>query len=301
MTAAVDRYLALRRAAGFHLANSEYLLRSFARFGAARGETHVRTATAIEWASQSPSVAQRDTRFKTVCRFARDMHAEDDRHDVLPRDHFGYRKTRRMPYIYSSVEIHRLMQAAGHLGPPASWRSQTYATLIGLLAATGLRVGEALALQVSDVTPNGLLIRHAKFQKTRLVPLHSTTDASLQRYLTRRREAPVRGSHVFITDEGQPLPYWDVHRTFRTLLKTAGLGLARGRRPCLHALRHTFAVRALEGSPAGRRRVDQHMVALATYMGHVNINATYWYLEITPELLRDVARVSETFLYGEPS
>ena len=245
MTPAVDSYLAMRHAAGFHLVNSEYLLRSFARCAAERGETHVRTATAIEWACRSPSVAQRDTRFKTVCRFARYMHTEDDRHDVPPRDHFGYRKTRRVPYIYSNGEINRLMHAAGQLGPPASLPSQMYPTLIGLLAATGLRISEALALQVSDVTPNGLLIRHAKFQKTRLVPLHSTTVASLQRYLTRRREERARGTHVFIADDGRPLPYWDVHRTFRKLVKTAGLAPASDRRPCLHALRHNAESRIM--------------------------------------------------------
>ena len=298
MIKAVESYLAVRHAAGFDLANADYLMRSFARFAAERNETNLRATTAIDWASQSSSLAQRDERLKTVCRFARYIRAEDNRHEVPPADHFGYRKTRRVPYIYSSAEINRLIDAALHLGPPGVLQPQTYATLIGLLAATGLRISEALSLQFSDVTPSGLLIRRTKFQKTRLVPVHETTEAGLDRYLTRRRHVRSNGEDVFITDDGQTLPYWHVNSTFRKLLKTANLSASGGGRPRLHDLRHTFAVRALEASPAGRQRIGQHMLALATYMGHVNINATYWYLEITPDLLREIAAASENFLCG---
>jgi len=297
MIQAVESYLAVRHAAGFELANAGYLLRSFGRFAAERNEMNVRATTAIDWASHSVSLRQRDARLKTVCRFARYLRAEDNRHEVPPADHFGYRKTRRIPHIYSSAEINCLIDAALHLGAPGALRPQTFATLIGLLAATGLRISEALSLEFSDVTPSGLLIRKTKFQKTRLVPVHETTAAALHRYLTRRRRVRSNGQDVFITDEGQPLPYLHVNSTFRKLLKTANL-LSGCRRPRLHDLRHTFAVRALEASPPGRQRVGQHMLALATYLGHVNINATYWYLEITPELMRDIAVASESSLCG---
>jgi len=170
--------------------------------------------------------------------------------------------------------------------------------LIGLLAATGLRISEALGLQFSDVTPNGLLIRKTKFQKTRLVPLHPTAVARIELYLQLRRRARPSGQHVFIDDDGRPLRYRNVYVTFQKLLKTADLSPSGGRRCRLHHLRHTFAVRALEASPAGRQRIGQHMLALATYMGHVNIDATYWYLETTPELLRGIATAGETFLCG---
>lgn len=298
MIQAVESYLAMRHAAGFDLANADYLLRSFARFAAERNETKVCATTAIEWASQSSSLAQRDERLKTVCRFARYLRAEDNRHEVPPADHFGYRKRRRVPHIYSNTEINHLIDAALQLGPPGALQPQTYATLIGLLAATGLRISEALSLRFSDVTPSGLLIRKTKFHKTRLVPMHETTAAGLDRYLRRRRQVRSNGEDVFITDDGQPLPYWHVFSTFRKLLKTADLSASGGGRPRLHDLRHTFAVRALSASPAGRQRIGQHMLALATYLGHVNINATYWYLEITPELLGEIAVASESFLYG---
>jgi integrase len=170
--------------------------------------------------------------------------------------------------------------------------------LISLLAATGLRVSEALHLLVSDITPDGLLIRKTKFQKTRLVPLHDTAVTGLAHYLTHRQETRSAGAHVFVSDDGQPLVYWKVHSMFRRLLKSAGIKPSRGRWPRIHELRHTFAVRALESSPTGRQRIGQHMLALATYLGHVNINTTYWYLETTPELLRDISVVAESFVQG---
>src|SRR5712692_5706161 len=153
MRQAVDRYLAMRQAAGFDLVNAEYLLRSFARAAEERGESHVRAATAIEWASRGPSVAQRDERLKSICRFARYVRPEDGRHDVPPAKHFGTHKIRRVPHIYSRDEITRLIDAARQLGAPERLPLHTYATLIALLAATGLRIAEALSLQLTDVTP----------------------------------------------------------------------------------------------------------------------------------------------------
>lgn len=298
MIKAVENYLALRRAAGFSLNNTEYLLRSFARFAGSRREGYIRTSTAIEWASEGPSIAQRHTRYQTICRFAEHVRLEDPRHDGPPPNHFAYRKTRRIPHIYSPEEIKRLVLAAKQLGPPNSLRPHTYATLISLLAATGLRVSEGLNLLLSDIQTEGLLIRKTKFQKTRLVPLHETAVAGLREYLKRRRGLHAGGDHVFASNRGQRLAYWEVHAVFRKLLKSADLMPERGPVPRLHELRHTLAVRALEASPTGRQRIGQHMLALATYLGHVNINATYWYLETTAELLCDIASAGETFLSG---
>ena len=236
----------------------------------------------------------------------RGARVESTLHESPPENYFGYRKTRRVPYIYSRDEIDGLIFAATKLPSSDSLRPKTYAALISLLAATGLRISEALHLLVSDITPNGLLIRKTKFQKTRnalstlapLVPLHDTAVAGLGRYLAFRHGAHRGGDHVFISDQGRPLIYWKVHSVFRTLVKSAGLKPTGGRWPRIHELRHTFAVRALESSPTGRQRIGQHMLALATYLGHVNINATYWYLESTPELLRDIADISENFVQG---
>lgn len=298
MITAVESYLAVRRAAGFTLSNTEYLLRSFSAFAADKKQTHIRTATTIDWACQARSVAQRHTRYQTICHFAQYLRVEDPRHESPPPNHFGYRKTRRVPYIYSRGEIDSLVLAATRLPASGSWRPKTYAALISLLAATGLRISEALHLLVSDITPDGLLIRRTKFQKTRLVPLHDTAVIGLGRYLMYRQETRRGGDHVFVSDEGQPLVYWKVHSVFGTLLKSAGFQPSGSRWPRIHELRHTFAVRALESSPTGRQRIGQHMLALATYLGHVNIDSTYWYLETTAELLRDIAIVAESFIQG---
>jgi integrase len=298
MIKVIETYLAMRRTTGFTLSNAEYLLRSFASFATHQKQTHIRTATVIQWAGQARSVAQRHVRYQTVCLLAQYLRVEDRRHESPPTNYFGYRKVRRVPHIYSCDEIESLVLAAKRLPSFNSLRSETYATLISLLAATGLRISEALHLLVSDITADGLLIRKTKFQKTRLVPLHETAWTGLSRYLMHRQEMRIGGDHVFVSDEGQPLVYWRVHDVFRNLLKSAGIKPSRGRWPRIHELRHTFAVRALESSPTGRQRIGQHMLALATYLGHVNINSTYWYLETTPELLRSIAVVTEDFAHG---
>lgn len=298
MIAAIETYLALRRTAGFALSNTEYLLRSFAGFAAVQKQTHIRTATVIRWASQARSVGQRHVRYQAVRLLAQYLCVEDPRHESPPPNYFGYRKVRRIPRIYSRDEIAGLVRAAASLASFDSLLPKTYATLISLLAATGLRVSEALRLRVSDITAEGLLIRKTKFQKTRLVPLHDTAVKGLARYLAHRQKTRRGGDHVFVSDGGRPLVYWKVHSVFRTLLKSTGIKPCGGRWPRIHELRHTFAVRALESSPTSRQRIGQHMLALATYLGHVNINATYWYLQSTPELLRDIAVVAENFAQG---
>lgn len=295
MLKTIETYLALRRATGFAMLNTEYLLKSFAAFAIERGQTHVHTQTAIDWAARGPSVAQRDARLKAVCRFVRHIRVEDARHDLPPVNHFGARKARRSPHIYSAAEIHHLIEAALRLRPKGGLRSRTYATLIALLSATGLRISEALKLTVADVTRDGLLIRETKFRKTRLVPLHDTAVAGLQRYLARRRPCS-ETDLVFVDAGGLPLRYIAVKETFDRLVGRAGIVPVAKRRPRLHDLRHTFAVRALQGSPVDRSRTGAHMVALATYMGHVNIYATYWYLEATADLMRDVAAAGEGFI-----
>jgi len=296
MLTTIEPYLTLRRATGFAMSNAEYLLKSFATFAAGRGQTHVQTQTAIDWATLGPSVAQRDARLNAVCRFVRHVRVDDARHELPPVNHFGARKRRRPPHIYSAQEIDHLIEAALRLRPKGGLRPLTYATLIALLSATGLRISEALKLTVADVTGDGLLIRETKFRKTRLVPLHDTAAAGLQRYLARRRPRS-DDDPIFIGKCDGPLRYIAVKETFDRLVSKAGIVTATRRRPRLHDLRHTFAVRALQGSPAGRSRSGAHMAALSTYMGHVNIYATYWYLEATADLMRDVAAAGEGFIY----
>ncbi len=294
---AVDSYLVVRRAAGFELKVPEYLLRSFARFADERGDAHVCTQTVIEWASQAPSLSQSDHRLKTVVRLAHYLQIEDDRHEVPPRGAFGFRKTRRLPYIFSQAEISQLIEAAAQLGPLGSLRPHTNSTLFALLSVTGLRISEALALRLDDLTPDGLLIRKTKFQKSRFVPLHETAEAGLDRYVMRRKRIGCCDDHLFISLRGRGLGRSGVQWTFRNILKTIGLDPApNGRRPRIHDIRHTFAVRALESCPEGRDNVGRHMLALSTYMGHSKITDTYWYLQATHQLMKDIADSCEAFL-----
>jgi len=296
---AVDSYLAVRRAAGFALTTIEGYLRQFARFAGGRGETHVVTRTAIAWATLAPSEAQRAYRLQTVRRFARFMHAEDARHEVPPADVFRGRRQRPTPYIFCEEELQQLLVAAGRLGPPGSLRPQTYQTFFGLLAAPGMRVSEARAIQLPDVTADGLLIRATKFQKSRLLPLHATTRAALEQYLAQRRRVAGLAAHLFVTRRGGPLSRTVITQTFHQVLTAAGIPLVPGpRRPRLIDLRHTFAVRALEASPETRDAIGRHTLALTTYMGHTCVASTYWYLESTPQLMADIARSCAAFLYG---
>lgn len=294
MLKTIQAYLALRRATGFAMRNAEHLLGNFAAFATERGEAHVHAQTAIDWAARGPTGTQRDVRLKVVCRFVRHVRVEDAPHQMPPAHHFGARKTRRPPHIYSADEIARLIEYALRLRPEGGLRPRTYATLIALLSVTGLRISEALKLTVADLTPDGLLIRETTFRKTRLTPLHDTAVAGLKSYLA-HRQPHSEAAPVFADARGPPLRYIAVKETFDRLVFKSGVALLRRHRPRLHDLRHTFAVRALQNGPTDRSRTGVHMRALSTYMGHANIYSTSWYLEAAADLMRDVAEASEGF------
>lgn len=172
----------------------------------------------------------------------------------------------------------------------------TFSTLFSLLGCTGLRVSEATHLRFDDITPDGLVIQRTKFRKSRLVPLHETAQAGLERYLQRRRSYVPFDDHVFVSLRKKPLSVDAVNSAFETAVKRAGLPPGpRGVRPTPRSLRHSFAVRALQTCPDGRDAVTKHMLALSTYLGHSEVAHTYWYLEAVPELMRDIADRAELF------
>jgi integrase/recombinase XerD len=297
LTAHVERYLALRQTLGFRLRDTARHLRAFARFAAARGETHIRAATAVAWAAEAPSPGARHVRLRNVVHLARFLHTEDAAHEVPPLALFPTRKARPLPYIYAPEEVTRIIEAVGRLRPTYPLRRAVYSTLFGLIAATGLRLSEALDLRFDDLQANGvLLIRRTKFGKSRLVPLHPTAAAALDRYLEARRQVAVTDDHVFLSTGGRRISISMANYTFHRVLRLAGIATTR-RRPCrIHDLRHTFATRALEQCATRREVVARHFVALATYMGHTDIVHTYWYLEATPELLTDIAAAAEALV-----
>ena len=295
----VDEYLVLRRAAGYALEVPEYHLRNFARFASQRKETLIRAPTVVQWASQAPSLNQREHRLQVVRRFARHLQAEDPRHELPPRGIFRRKRTRRAPYLWTSREVASLLQGAAHLGPEDSLRPHVYSTLFALLYVTGLRISEALALEFDDFDSETLLVRKTKFKKSRRIPVHPTTAAGLERYIERRRHVATENKWLFISVRGQRLDRSSVGWVFRRLLKSVGLSPGRqGRQPRIHDLRHAFATRALETCPEGRDSIGRHMLALSTYLGHANVSDTYWYFEATPTLMQDIARACEAHMPG---
>jgi integrase/recombinase XerD len=296
LTTAAHTYLAVRRAAGFALRNQGFQLKSFAAFSEARGQRYIWAATAVEWAGLGRSRLQRARRLGTVIRFARYLHAEDQRHEVPPAI-FGTEKAPRpTPYILTREDIRRLVNATSRSMSRALC-GVTYSTLFALLACTGLRVSEAIRLRFEDINPDGLVIRRTKFRKSRLVPLHETARAGLERYLHQRRPYAPFDDHVFVSVKRKRLRLADVDRAFR--IAATHVGLPNGpRRPTPHALRHAFATRALSTCPDGREAITRHMLALSTYLGHSTVAHTYWYLEAVPDLMRKIAEQAEQMVTG---
>lgn len=295
----VERYISLRQALGYKLRDLSRSLRTFATFAAARGDTQVRASTALDWATEAPSPQARHIRLRCVAHLARFLHAENPAHEV-PSNPFRAAKHRPLPYIYTPEEVAQLLGAARRLRESYPFRRQVYATLLGLIAATGLRISEALDLRLHDVLPQGALhIRRAKFGKSRLIPLHPTVVKALDRYLEVRRRLAERDDHVFLSAGGQRIASSMVEYTFDRIRRLAGIAPARTRPPRIHDLRHTFATRALEKCSTQRETVARHFVALATYLGHADIAHTYWYLEATPQLMTHIAAAAEELIARE--
>ena len=290
---AIDNYLKIRRVAGFELKVDEGLLRNFARFATERSEAHVRCQSAIDWAAQAPSPSQRERRLGMVRRFREHACAEDAAHERIPQHVFAHSRRRPFPTLLTPEELHQLLEASARLRPKGSLRPHTYYTLFGLLAATGLRISEALHLLLDEVTADGLLVRNTKFHKSRLVPLHETTAAALTRYLEQRKAIDGGDNHVFISTTGSALTYSMVNGTFHFLIASINLGSRLDQHPRIHGLRHYFALRALENCSGGRDAVARQMVALSTYLGHAHVADTYWYLQATPHLMRGIADACE--------
>jgi len=287
---ALDDYMRVRRALGFGLAREGRLLPQFVTFLERHGHASLSAPLALRWAltplGVSPQWAR--TRLAMVRGFARYLAAHDPRTQVPGLELLPPPPTaRRMPYLYTDAEVCALVQAARTL---PGLKGATYATLLGLLAATGMRVGEALALERDDVDAHDrvLRIRHGKFGKARELPLHPTTTAALRAYARERdRMLPHPRSPSFLLSRaGTRLHYTNVHATFLRLLHRTRLALPPPPRPRLHDLRHTFAVTTLVRWYRAGVEVEVRLPALSTYLGHVAPSSTYWYLTATPELLQ---------------
>ena len=295
----VDDYLRVRRALGFKLKREERLLAQLVAYLEAAGATTVSSELAISWA-QLPSGVQPikwAQRLSAARAFAAYMKTIDATTEVPPRDVFGARQRRPTPYLWSQEDICRLLEEARTLRPPL--RAATHEALFGLLAVSGMRIGETIALERDDVdlAVGVITIRAGKFGRSRLVPLHPTATDALRRYAAQRdRLCPQpRARTFFVSSVGTAL---DDHGARKAFVKiTTAIGLRTSTvRPRMHDLRHSFAVGTLIGWQRSGAPVGQRMPALSNYLGHVSPAETHWYLSASPELMALAAeRLHERF------
>jgi integrase len=302
---AIKEYLQLRRHLGYQLRVPGRLLRSFAAFADREKATHITTDLVLRWAQQ-PADARAATwagRFQTVRRFALWLSASDRRTEVPPAGLLPYRAERKRPYIYSEADITNLVRTAAQLPSPAGLKGRTFATLFGLLAVSGMRISEALALDREDVNlQEGILrICRSKFGKSRLVAVHESTRQILAAYARARDRSVPRPATAafFLSERGGRVTEWAARYNFAKVAREVGLrtpttNCRHGRGPRLHDLRHRFATRTLLRWYRAGIDVEREIPKLATYLGHVHVNETYWYLEAVPELLELATRRLES-------
>jgi integrase/recombinase XerD len=287
---AADSYLALRRAMGFTIEKPGRLVLQFADHLDRLGVEQLTIEAALAWARQ-PTNADPSWwayRLSAVRGFAAYLQPRRPGAQIPPADLLPLRTKRATPYLYSAHDVAALMTAARALPTPLT--AATYETFIGMLAVTGLRVGEAINLDRADIDLDTrmLTVRNGKFGKSRHVPLHPSTVEHLRGYAHRRDQTlpSPAATMFFLSTAGTRLSDGRVRSTFRGLVQAAGLRPRSARcRPRLHDLRHSFAVNTVLDWYHNDEDVQARMPLLSTYLGHVDSSATYWYLSTTPELM----------------
>lgn len=290
---ALEAYLTLRQAMGFKVRDARSLLRRFVDFLEQQGATTITHELALRWATESRTVqpAEWSRRLSVIRGFARYRCAMDPRTRIPATGLLPYTPRRASPYLYNETEILQLLQAASQLPSLTGLRAQTTVTALGLLAVTGMRVGELVGLDDNDVdlTLGQLTIRCGKFGKSRLLPLHPTTREALRHSVAERdRRYPIPQSPSFlVSEQGVRLSHWSVRATVVALSRQIGLRDPTDRHgPRLHDFRHRFAVGVLLRGYRDGADVERHLPELSTYLGQVKASDTYWYLSATPELLQ---------------
>ena len=292
-----DEYLRLRRSLGFDLAEQHRLLPRFVAYLDERGIEYITIAVAVEWSllpRVTPPSSVPGTRYRAVRGFARYMSGVDPRTEIPPAGLIPRRSRWRPPFIYTDEDVLAIIDEVRR-SIPQPLRAATYETLIGLLASSGLRVGEALRLDRPDIDwAEGVLhVRCSKFRKSRLVPLASSTLEALERYAHQRdRLCPNPASEsFFVSLRGTRVIYACVWKTFRMVCDNAAVGANSTVRPRAHDLRHTMAVNVLVGWYRDGVDVQPRLSWLSTYLGHRDPRSSYWYLSAAPELLAQAARL----------
>jgi integrase len=287
-----EDYLALRRGLGFKLKRPARFVRNFVESLEKRGETRITTQFALEWATQPQHLQPSEwaARLSGVRAFARYWSSVDVATEIPPEGLLPFRARRPRPYLYSELEVQRLLEEAKSTPAQFSLQPLTYHCLFGLLAVTGLRISEALNLESRDVNwAEGVLtIRTSKFGKSRLVPLHPTTKEVLSDYASQRiQRFPDRPTSAFFPSRtGAHLDPGQVRRTFYRISRQIGIrGASASHGPRLHDFRHRFAVETLLRWYRSGEDVRRRLPILSTYIGHSHVTDTYWYLSNTPELM----------------
>ena len=295
---ALADYLAVRRAVGYRLVEDGRQLKAFVAHLDARGIDTVTVAVAVDWAAATPRGGEGSRRLIAVRGFARYLQAIDPVHEVPPTRLLPARTGRPVPFLDSDEHVATMMTAARTLSPPV-WGA-TVEVIIGLLWATGMRIGEVLRLDVDNFDPDTqvLTVRLAKFGKSRLVPITPSTTEALREYRS-AVPATVTDSAVFVNPAGHRVGYPRFNLAFGSLLDGAGITTPDGRRPRAHDFRHSFAVRTLTGWYRDDLDVHALLPRLSTYLGHVEPSSTYWYLSAAPELMALAAERLETHTNGE--
>ncbi len=291
----LDTYLALRLTLGRRDARLRDLLQSYVRHAVARhNEGEVPAQTAVDWActtSKQAGDSRRAYRLSAARGFLVYMRASFPETEV-PEKGLLKKSPRRVPYLFSQEQIVLLLKAASNVGPAGSLRSHTIETMLGLMASTGIRIGEAINLKMDDVKldtdPPVLEIRRTKFQKSRFVPLHPTTADKLKHYAEKRLQIKRESNPAtfFVSGARSRLCYWYLRYWFDRTTRELGMHPGPNRRkPTLHGLRHYFAVGRLTLWCQEGAAVKDLAPTLSVYLGHVNPVDSYWYLSCTPALL----------------
>ncbi|HEY2833878.1 MAG TPA: tyrosine-type recombinase/integrase [Sporichthyaceae bacterium] len=305
-----EDYIALRRGLGYRSPSQERALRAFARYLDRDGhEGPIPLESSLDWAAStgSPDPCNPARRLTTVRGFLRHLAGLDGATAVPAPGLLGPTGHRKPPHVYSDAEIADLMRAAAGLAPAGGLRPHCYATLLGLLACTGIRISEALALACGEVDLTGgvLTVRAGKRGRTRLVPLHPSAMPPLRDYAAEREQRygpPDDGAAFFRTDRSDRVSYNAANSTFIVLRRRLGWTAdGRTRAPRVHDLRHRMVVRRIQDWHAHGVNVDHQIAALATYVGHVEVRDVYWYLSAVPELMDIVADRFEAFAQHSPA
>jgi integrase len=289
----LDGYLELRRKLGFKLRLAGGLLHRFVAFAQKKRSRFITAKLALEWAKQPADCqpAQWANRLGMVHRFAKHVSAIDPRTEIPALELLPHRYHRKPPYLYSDKEIRKVIQTARELPARNDLRAISNATLFGLLAVTGMRIGEAIALDRKDVDLNqGLLtVRQAKFNKSRLVPIHFTTQKALRAYARVRDRfySHPASPSFFLSERGTRLTDCTVRRWFLIASYKIGLRAPTDHRgPRIHDVRHYFAHKTILKWYRRGMDVEAHLPELTTFMGHGHVGDTYWYISSSPELLK---------------